>query len=58
MSNETHGLLKPKEESEKLHQLYSALINGNIAPSTDQQKKAMMQLLNTKVTVLDQKTDR
>jgi hypothetical protein len=57
MSNETHGLLKPKEESEKLHQLYSALINGNIEPSTEQQKKTMMQLLNTKVTVLDQKTD-
>jgi hypothetical protein len=58
MSNETHGLLKPKEESEKLHQLYSALINGNIEPSTDQQKKTMMQLLNTKVTVLDQKTNK
>jgi len=58
MSNETHGLLKPKEESKKLHQLYSALINGNIEPSTDQQKKTMMQLLNTKVTVLDQKTNK
>jgi len=58
MSNETHGLLKPKEESEKLHQLYSALINGKIEPSTDQQKKTMMQLLNTKVTVLDQKTNK
>ena len=58
MSNETHGLLKPKEESKKLHQLYSALINGNIEPSTDQQKKTMMQLLNTKVTVLDQKTTK
>lgn len=58
MSNENHGLLKPKEESEKLHHLYSALIDGNIEPSTDQQKKTMMQLLNTKVTVLDQKTNK
>jgi len=58
MSNETHGLLNPGEESKKLHQLYIALINGKIEPSTDQQKKTMMQLLNTKVTVLDQKTSR
>lgn len=58
MSNETHGLLKPKEESQKLHELYTGLIDGKIAPSTDQQKKTMMQLLNTKVTVLDQKTNR
>jgi hypothetical protein len=58
MSNETHGLLNPGEESKKLHQLYVALINGQIEPSTDQQKKTMMQLLNTKVTVLDQKTNR
>lgn len=58
MSNETHGLLDPGEESKKLHQLYVALINGKIEPSTDQQKKTMMQLLNTKVTVLDQKTNR
>ena len=58
MSNETHGLLKPKEESRKLHELYTGLIDGKIAPSTDQQKKTMMQLLNTKVTVLDQKTNR
>jgi len=58
MSNETHGLLTPKEESKKLHQLYTGLINGKIEPSTDQQKKTMMQLLNTKVTVLDQKTNR
>jgi len=58
MSNETHGLLKPGEESKKLHHLYTGLINGKIEPSTDQQKKTMMQLLNTKVTVLDQKTNR
>ena len=58
MSNETHGLLNPGEESKKLHQLYVALINGKIEPSTDQQKKTMMQLLNTKVTVLDLKTNR
>jgi hypothetical protein len=58
MSNETHSLLNPGEESKKLHQLYVALINGKIEPSTDQQKKTMMQLLNTKVTVLDQKTNR
>jgi hypothetical protein len=58
MSNETHGLLDPGEESKKLHQLYVALINGKIEPSTDQQKKTMMQLLNTKVTILDQKTSR
>lgn len=58
MSNETHGLLDPGEESKKLHQLYVALINGKIEPSTDQQKKTMMQLLNTKVTILDQKTNR
>lgn len=58
MSNETHGLLNPAEESKKLHQLYVALINDKIEPSTDQQKKTMMQLLNTKVTVLDQKTNR
>jgi len=58
MSNETHGLLNPGEESKKLHQLYVALINGKIEPSTDQQKKTMMQLLNTKITVLDQKTTR
>jgi hypothetical protein len=58
MSNETHGLLNPGEESKKLHQLYVALINGQIEPSTDQQKKTMMQLLNTKVTVLDQKTNK
>ena len=58
MSNETHGLLNPGEESKKLHQLYIALINGKIEPSTDQQKKTMMQLLNTKVTNLDQKTSR
>jgi len=58
MSNETHGLLSPGEESKKLHQLYVALIDGKIEPSTDQQKKTMMQLLNTKITVLDQKTTR
>jgi len=58
MSNETHGLLNPGEESKKLHQLYVALINGKIEPSTDQQKRTMMQLLNTKVTVLDQKTNK
>ena len=58
MANETHGLLNPEEESKKLHQLYMALINGKIEPSTDQQKKTMMQLLNTKITVLDQKTNR
>ncbi len=58
MANETHGLLKAKEESNKLHQLYSGLIDGKIEPSTDQQKKTMMQLLNTKVTVLDQKTNK
>ena len=58
MSNETHGLLDPGEESKKLHQLYVALINGKIEPSSDQQKKTMMQLLNTKVTILDQKTSR
>jgi hypothetical protein len=58
MSNETHGPLNPGEESRKLHQLYVALINGQIEPSTDQQKKTMMQLLNTKVTVLDQKTNK
>ena len=58
MSNETHGLLNPGEESKKLHQLYVALINDKIEPSTDQQKKTMMQLLNTKVTILDQKTSR
>ena len=58
MSNETHGLLNAAEESKKLHQLYVALINDKIEPSTDQQKKTMMQLLNTKVTILDQKTSR
>ena len=58
MSNETHGLLNPGEESKKLHQLYVALIDGKLEPSTDQQKKTMMQLLNTKVTVLDQKTNK
>ena len=58
MANETHGLLNPGEESKKLHQLYVALIDGKIEPSTDQQKKTMMQLLNTKITVLDQKTTR
>ena len=58
MANETHGLLNPGEESKKLHQLYVALIDGKIEPSTDQQKKTMMQLLNTKITVLDQKTNR
>src|SRR6187549_3240414 len=58
MSNETHGLLNPGEESKKLHQLYVALINDKIEPSTDQQKRTMMQLLNTKVTVLDQKTNK
>jgi len=58
MSNETHDLLKPEEESKKLHQLYSDLISGKIEPSSEQQKKTMMQLLNTKVTVLDQKTNK
>jgi hypothetical protein len=58
MANETHKLLTPKEESIKLHDLYVALINGEINPSTEQQKKTMMQLLNTKVTILDQQTNK
>jgi len=58
MSNETSGLLKPKEESIKLHNLYTELMEGETEPSSALQKKTMFQLLNTKITNLDQKTTR
>lgn len=57
MSNETKHLFSPIEEERKLVSFYLDLLDGKAQPSTEYQKQFLLQLLNTKIAVLEQKTD-
>lgn len=58
MGNETKELYRKEEEEKRLVQFYKNILEGNINPSLDSQKKFLMQLLNTKISQLEPKTDR
>ena len=58
MSNESKTSFNIKDENDKLTNFYKEIIDGNYDPSPENQKKFMLQLLNTKITQLEPKTDR
>lgn len=58
MSNETKGQLTKKEQEEQLTKFYKDILDGVDKPSTDYQKKFLLQLLNTKISQIEPKTNR
>ena len=58
MSNESKTSFTVKKENDKLTNFYKDIVEGKLDPSLDNQKKFMLQLLNTKITQLEPKTDR
>ena len=58
MSNESKTSFTIKKENDKLTSFYKDIVEGRLEPSLDNQKKFMLQLLNTKITQLEPKTDR
>ena len=58
MSNESKGRYRQKEQEELLTQFYDKILNGKDEPSSEYQKKYLMQLLNTKISQVEPKTNR
>ncbi len=58
MSNETKGQLTQKEQEDLLTKFYNDILAGEDKPSTDYQKKFLLQLLNTKISQIEPKTNR
>lgn len=58
MGNETQGLQNEQQEKEKLTAYYNNILNDQADPSTFAQKKFLLQLLNTKISQVEPKTDR
>lgn len=58
MSNESKNLFSPKKESEKLVAIYNDILSDKTAPSAKTQRKFLLQLLNTKISQLEPKTNR
>ncbi len=57
MSNESKEFLKQWEQEEKLINFYNEILLGNTKPSVDYQKKFLLQLLNTKISKIESKTN-
>ena len=58
MSNESKNLFTSKKESEKLVAIYNDILSDKTEPSVKTQRKFLLQLLNTKISQLEPKTDR
>lgn len=58
MSNEGMHIFKKGEEEEKLINFYLDILNGVAKPSTEYQKKFLLQLLNTKISQIGPKTNK
>jgi hypothetical protein len=58
MSNEGKRFYKQKEQEKLLIEFYDAILNSNSDWPIDQQKKFLLQLLNTKISQLEPNTDR
>jgi hypothetical protein len=57
MSNESKDFLKKEEQEEKLISFYKEVLNGGTKPSVEHQKKFLLQLLNTKISQIEPKTN-
>jgi len=58
MSNESKTRYSQKEQEDLLVEYYDQILKGESKPSTEQQKKFLLQLLNTKITVMERKTNQ
>jgi hypothetical protein len=58
MSNESNKLYSSKKESEKLVAIYNDILSDKTEPSSNTQKKFLLQLLNTKISQLEPRTNR
>lgn len=58
MANETTKFLNKNDEEEKLVNYYKEILDGKTTPSIENQKKFLLQLLNTKISQLEPKTIR
>lgn len=58
MSIESRNHYRRKEQEILLIDFYNAILDGKDQPSTDYQKKFLLQLLNTKISQLEPKTAR
>ena len=58
MPNESRHLFSSKKESEKLVAIYNDILTDKSEPSPRSQKKFLLQLLNTKISQLEPRTDR
>jgi Protein of unknown function (DUF4231) len=58
MSNESKKFFDKRDQEEKLVKFYDDLISGNANPSTEYQKQFLLQLLNTKISQLEPKTNK
>lgn len=58
MSHETKGQLTQKEQEGLLTEFYKDILTGQDKPSTEYQKKFLLQLLNTKISKIEPKTNR
>lgn len=57
MSNESKDFLKKGEQEEKLISFYNDILSGSTKPSVEYQKKFLLQLLNTKISQIEPKTN-
>ena len=57
MANESKTYFTKKAEEHKLVNCYKEILEGKLNSSSDSQKKFLLQLLNTKITQLEPKTD-
>jgi hypothetical protein len=58
MSNESKSYYQPKEQEKLLIQFYNDILDGKDEPSTRTQKRFLLQLLNTKISQVEPKTNR
>lgn len=58
MANEGKKFYKQEEQEELLTNFYNAILKGNLESSAQEQKKFLLQLLNTKISQLEPKTGR
>ena len=58
MSNESRKFYDQQSQEEKLIRFYDDLMNGNAKPSTEYQKQFLLQLLNTKISQIEPKTNQ
>src|SRR5687768_8452820 len=55
MANETKIKHSPREQADLLITFYNDILNGDTKPSIEYQKKFLLQLLNTKISMLEKK---